>query len=97
MLLVRAPLPQESPCIERGKGIMIQGKMINTTLWMLQGMHRGRYRLPGSGLSREKNLILILLAVLVALVLWNTFWWLARIALFVVIVYIIYLALREYL
>ncbi len=60
-------------------------------------MHRGRCRLPGSGLSREKNLILILLAVLVALVLWNTFWWLARIALFVVIVYIIYLALREYL
>ena len=77
--------------------IQIQGKMINTTLGMLQSMHRGRYRLPGSGLSREKNLILILLAVLVALVLWNTFWWLARIALFVVIVYIIYLVLREYL
>ena len=71
--------------------------MINTILWMLHGMHRGNFRLPRSGLSREKNLILILLAVLVALVLWNTFWWLARIALFVVIVYIIYLVLREYL
>ena len=71
--------------------------MINTSLLMLQGMHRGRYRLPGSGLSREKNLILILLAVLAALLLWNTFWWLARIAHFVVIVYIIYLVLREYL
>ena len=64
---------------------------------MLHGMHRGNFRLPRSGLSREKNLILILLAVLVALVLWNTFWWLARIALFVVIVYIIYLVLKEYL
>ena len=60
-------------------------------------MHGENFRLPRSGLSREKNLILILLAVLVALVLWNTFWWLARIALFVVIVYIIYLVLREYL
>ncbi|MDD1739336.1 MAG: hypothetical protein LUQ30_00555 [Methanothrix sp.] len=48
-------------------------------------------------MSREKNLILILLALLAALVLWNTFWWLARIALFIVIVYIIYLVLREYL
>ena len=95
--MVRAPFLRKNLCIERGKVIMIQGKMINTTLWMLQGMHRGRYRLPGSGLSREKNLILILLAVLAALVLWNTFWWLARMALFVVIVYIIYLVLREYL
>ena len=97
--MVHAPFLRKNPCIERGKGkgIIIQGKMINTSLLMLQGMHRGRYRLPGSGLSREKNLILILLAVLAALVLWNTFWWLARITLFVVIVYIIYLVLREYL
>ncbi|MDD1732605.1 MAG: hypothetical protein LUQ53_01355 [Methanothrix sp.] len=71
--------------------------MINTTLWMLQGMHGGNFKLPRSGMSREKNLILILLALLAALVLWNTFWWLARIALFIVIVYIIYLVLREYL
>ncbi|MDD1730750.1 MAG: hypothetical protein CG440_1833 [Methanosaeta sp. NSM2] len=60
-------------------------------------MHGGKFKLPRSGMSREKNLILILLALLAALVLWNTFWWLARIALFIVIVYIIYLVLREYL
>ena len=64
---------------------------------MLQGMHGANFKLPRSGMSREKNLILILLALLAALVLWNTFWWLARIALFIVIVYIIYLVLREYL
>ena len=60
-------------------------------------MHGGNLKLPRSGMSREKNLILILLALLAALILWNTFWWLARIALFIVIVYIIYLVLREYL
>ena len=60
-------------------------------------MNSGNYRLPRSGLSREKNLVLVLLAVLVALVLWNTFWWLARIALFVVVVFIIYQVLKEYL
>lgn len=60
-------------------------------------MHGANFKLPRSGMSREKNLILILLALLAALVLWNTFWWLARIALFIVIVYIIYLVLREYL
>lgn len=60
-------------------------------------MHGAKFKLPRSGMSREKNLILILLALLAALVLWNTFWWLARIALFIVIVYIIYLVLREYL
>lgn len=59
-------------------------------------MHRGNFRLPKPGLSREKNLVLILLAILVALVLWGTFWWMVRIALFIVIVYIIYLVLREY-
>jgi uncharacterized membrane protein YbaN (DUF454 family) len=47
-------------------------------------------------MSREKNLILILMAILVALVLWNAFWWLMRVALFVVIVYIIYLVLKRY-
>ena len=59
-------------------------------------MHRGKFRLPKPGLSREKNLVLILLAILVALVLWGTFWWMVRLALFIVIVYIIYLVLREY-
>ncbi|MDD1761928.1 MAG: hypothetical protein LUQ59_06805 [Methanothrix sp.] len=59
-------------------------------------MRNGNFRLPKPGLSREKNLVLILLAILVALVLWGTFWWMVRLALFVVIVYIIYLVLREY-
>jgi hypothetical protein len=47
-------------------------------------------------MSREKNLVLILLAVLVALVLWNAFWWLVRVAIFAVVVYIIYLILKHY-
>jgi hypothetical protein len=40
--------------------------------------------------------MLILMAILVALVLWNAFWWLMRIALFIVVVYIIYLVLKRY-
>ncbi len=60
-------------------------------------MHRRDYCLPGRRYSREKNLILILLAVLAAILLWNTFWWLMRIALFVVIVYIIYKVLKQYI
>lgn len=59
-------------------------------------MRNGNFRLPKPGLSREKNLVLILLAILVALVLWGTFWWIVRIALFIVIVYAIYLVLKEY-
>jgi hypothetical protein len=47
-------------------------------------------------MSREKNLMLILMAILVALILWNAFWWLMRVALFVVIIYIIYLVLKRY-
>jgi len=47
-------------------------------------------------MSREKNLVLILLAVLAAILLWSTFWWLARIALFVLIVYFIYQILKHY-
>jgi len=54
------------------------------------------YSLPSPGLSREKNLILILLSVLAAVLLWNTFWWLMRIVLFKVIVYIIYQVLKHY-
>lgn len=49
------------------------------------------------GMSRERNLVLILLAVLVALVLWNSFWLLWRLALFVVMVYIVYQLLKHYL
>ena len=59
-------------------------------------MHSPIFSLPQPAMSREKNLVLILLAVLVALVLWNAFWWLMRVAIFVVIVYIIYLILKHY-
>jgi len=59
-------------------------------------MHRRFFNLPRHAMSREKNLMLILMAILVALVLWNAFWWLMRVALFIVIVYIIYLVLKRY-
>lgn len=59
-------------------------------------MHSRIFSLPQPTMSREKNLVLILLAVLVALVLWNAFWWLMRIAIFAVVVYIIYLILKHY-
>jgi len=55
------------------------------------------FTMPHSSLSREKNLVLILLAILVALVLWNSFWLLWRIAIFAVTVYIIYQLLKHYL
>ena len=41
-------------------------------------------------------MVLILLAILTGLILWNTFWWLMRIVLFVVVVYIIYQVLKQY-
>lgn len=47
-------------------------------------------------MSREKNLVLVLLAILVALILWNSFWFLWRIAIFVVTVYVIYLLLKHF-
>jgi len=59
-------------------------------------MERRNFSLPRPALSREKNLILILLAVLTAVILWNTFWWLMRIALFVIVVYTIYQILKHY-
>jgi hypothetical protein len=59
-------------------------------------MHSRFFSLPQPAMSREKNLMLILMAILVALILWNAFWWLMRIALFLVIVYIIYLVLKRY-
>ncbi|HPS90794.1 MAG TPA: hypothetical protein PKV33_01445 [Methanothrix sp.] len=59
-------------------------------------MQRRNFSLPRPALSREKNLVLILLAVLTAVLLWNTFWWLMRIVLFVVVVYIIYQILKHY-
>ncbi|MDD1755080.1 MAG: hypothetical protein AB9879_12740 [Methanothrix sp.] len=60
-------------------------------------MHRRIFNMPQPTLSREKNLILILLAILVALVLWNSFWFIWRIAIFAVTVYIIYQVLKHYL
>ena len=60
-------------------------------------MHRRNFSLPHPALSREKNLVLILLAVLTAVLLWNTFWWLMRIVLFVVVVYTIYQILKHYI
>ncbi len=60
-------------------------------------MHRRLFNVPNLALSREKNLVLILLAILVALVLWNSFWLLWRVALFVVTVYVIYHILKHYL
>jgi len=59
-------------------------------------MQRRNFSLPRPALSREKNLVLILLAVLTAVILWNTFWWLMRIVLFVVVVYAIYQILKHY-
>lgn len=53
--------------------------------------------MPQPALSREKNLVLILLAILVALVLWNSFWFIWRIAIFAVTVYIIYQVLKHYI
>jgi hypothetical protein len=60
-------------------------------------MHRRNFSLPRTALSREQNLVLILLAVLTAVLLWNTFWWLMRIVLFVVVVYTIYQILKHYI
>lgn len=72
-------------------------KTINSTLADWWGMDWRDYSLPKPGLSREKNLVLILLAILAAVLLWNTFWWLMRIVLFLVIVYIIYQVLKHYI
>ena len=59
-------------------------------------MPRRIYKLQQTTMSREKNLVLILLAVIVALILWNSFWSLAKLALFIAIVYLIYYALKQY-
>ncbi|HUI40302.1 MAG TPA: hypothetical protein VLY86_05195 [Methanothrix sp.] len=55
-----------------------------------------KFGLSQPALSREKNLVLVLLAILVALILWNSFWFLWRIAIFVVTVYVIYLLLKHF-
>jgi hypothetical protein len=60
-------------------------------------MHRRIFNLPQSNVSREKNLALILIAILVTLILWNSFWLLWRVAIFAVIAYIIYQLMRRYI
>ncbi|HPW73510.1 MAG: hypothetical protein IPI63_09190 [Methanothrix sp.] len=60
-------------------------------------MPRRGYKLQQLGMSREKNLVLILLAVLVTLILWNSFWSLAKLALFLAVAYIVYQVLKQYI
>lgn len=60
-------------------------------------MHRRIFDINEPQASREKNLVLILLAVLAALVLWNSFWILVKLALFGATVFVIYMLLKRYL
>lgn len=60
-------------------------------------MPRRGYKLQQLGMSHEKNLVLILLAVLVTLILWNSFWSLAKLALFLAVAYIVYQVLKQYI
>jgi len=60
-------------------------------------MHRRIFNINDPKVNREKNLVLILLAVLVALVLWSSFWFLVKLALFGVTVFVIYTLLKRYL
>ena len=60
-------------------------------------MHRRIFNINGPEVNREKNLVLILLAVLAALVLWSSFWFLIKLALFGVTVFVIYMLLKHYL
>ncbi len=60
-------------------------------------MHRRIFNINEPEMNREKNLVLILLAVLAALVLWSSFWFLVKLALFGVTVFAIYMLLKRYL
>ena len=60
-------------------------------------MHRRIFNINDPEVNREKNLVLILLAVLAALVLWSSFWFLIKLALFGVTVFAIYMLLKHYL
>ena len=60
-------------------------------------MNRRIFDLHTSGQSRERKLLLILLAALIALVLWNSIWLLLQLAVFAVIVYTVYILLKHYL
>ena len=60
-------------------------------------MHRRIFNINEPEANREKNLVLILLAVLAALVLWSSFWILVKLALFGATVFVIYMLLKRYL
>jgi hypothetical protein len=60
-------------------------------------MQGGKFGLLQPGMSRGKHLVLVLLSILVALVLWNSFWFLWRIAIFAITVYVIYQLMKRYL
>ncbi|HOK57946.1 hypothetical protein [Methanothrix sp.] len=44
---------------------------------------------------RDRNLILLILAVILVMVLWGPLMWLAKLAVFVIAVYVVYQLLRE--
>lgn len=60
-------------------------------------MNRRIFNINGPEANREKNLVLILLAVLAALVLWSSFWFLVKLVLFAATVFVIYMLLKRYL
>jgi hypothetical protein len=41
-----------------------------------------------------KNLLLLVLAVIIVVILWHTIWFLAGIAVFIIVVYFVYLLLK---
>jgi hypothetical protein len=73
------------------------GKELITAKDFQDHMHRRTYADPQPAMAREKNLVLILLAILVAILLWNSFWLLWRLAVFAFIVFVIYQLLKHYL
>jgi len=50
-----------------------------------------RYMANGSSI---KNLLLLVLAVIIVIALWRTLWWLAGVAVFIFVVYIVYEMLK---
>jgi len=50
-----------------------------------------RYMANGSSI---KNLLLLVLAIIIVIALWRTLWWLAGVAVFIFVVYIVYEMLK---
>lgn len=44
--------------------------------------------------STIKNLLLLVLAIIIVIALWRTLWWLAGVAIFIFVVYIVYQMLK---